>query len=92
MQPETLPGAHLEENLRAAEFSFTQQEWNEFESVLSNIPIMLWATAFLHQSKNKWKSNNIMLMQFQTNYFNEFFFAAVDVGPGFKRHFTNALI
>jgi len=32
--------SHLEENLRTAEFSCAQQEWNELEATISNIPIM----------------------------------------------------
>lgn len=38
--PGTTKLSHLEENLRAAEFTFTQQEWNELETALVNIPIM----------------------------------------------------
>ncbi|MBX6379381.1 MAG: aldo/keto reductase [Thermoflavifilum aggregans] len=38
--PGTTKLSHLEENLRAAEFNFTQQEWNELETAIENIVIV----------------------------------------------------
>lgn len=38
--PGTTKLSHLEENLRALEFSFSQQEWAELEAALANIPIV----------------------------------------------------
>nr|WP_314495661.1 aldo/keto reductase [uncultured Chryseobacterium sp.] len=38
--PGTTKLSHLEENLRTTNFSFTQKEWNELETNISNIRIM----------------------------------------------------
>ncbi len=38
--PGTTKLSHLEENLRAAEFTCSSQEWNELETALANIPII----------------------------------------------------
>lgn len=38
--PGTTKLSHLEENLRAAEFSFTQKEWTDLENTLSKIQII----------------------------------------------------
>ncbi|WP_447642135.1 MULTISPECIES: aldo/keto reductase [Chitinophagaceae] len=38
--PGTTKLSHLEENLRAAEFNFSPQEWNELETAVANIKIV----------------------------------------------------
>lgn len=38
--PGTTKLSHLEENLRTLDFTFSQQEWNELETAVANIPII----------------------------------------------------
>ena len=38
--PGTTKLSHLEENLRTLDFTFSQQEWNELETAVANIPIV----------------------------------------------------
>lgn len=38
--PGTTKLSHLEENLRTLDFTLTQQEWNELETAVANIPIV----------------------------------------------------